>query len=210
MKTQVGDMGSAQATPSEERTSQIIARVARENQGENITIARLMNALSDRSFGVIIVLFALPNAIIPIAWVLGTPILLLAAQIVMGRQQPWLPQFMSRQEISADTFNKIAEYVVRYLGKIENWLKPRWGWLTTDAAERVIGLWLVFLTLVLLVPVPFGNALPSFAIAIIAAGLIEKDGAAIVVGSLIGVAGTFYVVALLGGLLAAFRAIFGL
>lgn len=210
MKTQVGDMGSAQATPSEERTSQIIARVARENQGESITIARLMNALSDRSFGVIIVLFALPNAIIPIAWVLGTPILLLAAQIVMGRQQPWLPQFMSRQEISADTFNKIAEYVVRYLGKIENWLKPRWGWLTTDAAERFIGLWLVFLTLVLLVPVPFGNALPSFAIAIIAAGLIEKDGAAIVVGSLIGVAGTFYVVALLGGLLAAFRAIFGL
>jgi hypothetical protein len=117
---------------------------------------------------------------------------------------------MSRQKISSETFNKIADYVVRYLSMMERWLKPRWAWLTSDLMERVIGVWLVFLTLVLLVPVPFGNALPSFAIAIVAAGLIEKDGAAIVVGSLIGIAGTFYVVILLGGLLAAFRAIVGM
>ena len=208
MDQQAGTMGSRRAVP--ERTSEIVARIAQENNGDSISVGRLMEALSDRSFGVIIILFALPNAIIPIAWVLGTPILLFAVQLMMGRQKPWLPDFMSRQEISRDTFTKIAAYVVRYLSIMEQWLKPRWNWLTSDAAERFIGLWLTFLVLVLLVPVPFGNALPAFGISIIAAGLIEKDGAAILVGSLIGLTGTLYVVALLGGILTAFRAIFGL
>jgi hypothetical protein len=208
MDYRVGEMRSAKFVP--ERTSEIVARVARENQAETISVGQLVEALHDRSFGAIIILFALPNAIVPIAWVLGLPILLLAVQLVMGRQRPWLPEFMNRQTIGRETFDKISEYVVRYLNIMEKWLKPRWNWLTTDTAERIIGLWMAFLVLVLLVPVPFGNALPAFGISIIAAGLIEKDGAAIVVGSLIGLAGTFYVVALLGGILAAGRAIFGI
>jgi hypothetical protein len=207
MDYKVGTMASSRMVP--DRTSEIIARVARENEGASVTVGRLMDALHDRSFGVIIILFALPNAIVPVAWVLGTPILLLSVQLMMGRQKPWLPQFMLRQEIGRETFAKISAYVVKYLSIMEQWLKPRWNFLTTDAAERIIGAWMTFLVLVLLVPVPFGNALPAFGISIIAAGLIEKDGAAIVVGSLIGLAGTLYVVALLGGIWTAFKAIFG-
>lgn len=196
--------------PLPERTSELLARVARENQTETISVGTLVDALKDRSFGVIIILFALPNAILPITWILGTPILLFAVQMIMGRQEPWLPAFVERREFGRDTFNKIINYVVRYLSIIESWLKPRWTFLTTDSMERVIGVVIAFLTLVLLVPVPFGNALPAFGIAIMAAGLIQKDGLAIVVGALIGLAGTFYVVALIGGLLAAAKSIFGL
>jgi hypothetical protein len=207
MDYQVGAMGSSRVLP--ERTSDIVARVARENQANSVTVGELLEALKDRSFGVIIILFALPNAIVPISWVLGTPILFFAVQMVLGWQKPWLPAFMRRQQISGETFAKIANYVVRYLSTLEKWLKPRLGWLTTDIAERFIGLYMVFLTIILLVPIPFGNALPAFGISIIAAGLIEKDGAAIIVGSLIGLAGTLYIVLLLGGIWTAFKAIFG-
>ncbi len=207
MDYQLGERGSAWVEP--ERTSGIIARLARETQADSISVGQILEALKDRGFGVIIILFALPNAIIPLAWVLGAPILLFAGQLILGQSKPWLPEIMRRQEIPRQTFTKIAGYVVRYLSMMERWLKPRWGGLTSGPMERVIGLWLVFLTLVLLVPVPFGNALPAFAISIVAAGLIEKDGIAIVVGSLAGLAGTFYVAALLGGIIAAFRAIFG-
>jgi hypothetical protein len=208
MDYRVGEQGSMRIAP--ERTSDIIARLAREGQGDKISVGQLLEALKDRGFGVLIILFALPNAIIPLAWVLGAPILIFAVQLVLGQPKPWLPQIMSRQTVTRETFTKLSNYVVRYLSTMERWLKPRFSWLTSKGMERVIGLWLVFLTLVLLVPVPFGNALPAFAITIVAAGLIEKDGGAIIVGSLIGLAGTFYVVALLGGLIAAFRAIFGL
>jgi hypothetical protein len=207
MDSSISHPGINGAAP--ERASEILARLS-HTDAESVDVGTLLEALKDRSFGIILILFALPNAILPVAWVLGTPILLFAIQMTMGRQQPWLPEIMKRPKLSRETFARLMAYVARYLGIIESLLKPRWHWLTTDRVERVIGAYLIFLTLVLLVPVPFGNALPSFGIAIIAAGLLEKDGAAILVGSFIGLMGTVYVVALIGGLLAAFKAIFGL
>jgi hypothetical protein len=195
--------------PVHERASEILARLA-QTKLESVDVGTLLEALKDRSFGIILILFALPNAILPVAWVLGTPILLFSIQMMLGWQQPWLPAFMKRPKLSRETFVKVMDYVSRYLAIIESWLKPRWNWLTTNRMERVIGAYLTFLTLVLLVPVPFGNALPSFGIAIIAAGLLEKDGVAIVVGAIIGLAGTVYILAVIGGVLAAFKAIFGI
>lgn len=192
-----------------ERISDILIRLAAQGDREHITVGEIVDALSDRSFGIIIILFALPNTILPIAWVLGTPILIFSIQMALGRQKPWLPDFMRRQQLDRETFSKAINYVVKYLIKIETYLKPRLGFLTTDATERFIGVWLTILTIILLVPVPFGNALPSFGIAIIAAGLLEKDGAAILVGSLIGLAGAVYVFAVVGGVYATAKAIFG-
>lgn len=192
-----------------EPTSAIIARLGGEDDGGKVEIGTIVDTLYDRSFGVIIILFALPNTIFPIAWVLGLPILLFTVQMAMGRQRPWLPQRMRRQGLDRETFKKIIAYVVKYLSKIEVWLKPRWNFLTTDPVERVLGVFLTLLTLILMVPVPFGNALPSFGIAVVAAGLLQKDGVAIAIGSLIGIAGTVYVLAVIGGIWAAARALLG-
>ncbi len=197
----------ARAAP--ERTSAILARLAADTQHESISIGTIVDALYDRSFGVIIVLFALPNTIFPVAWVLGTPILLFTIQMVMGRQEPWLPEFMRRQTLTQATFSKITNYVVRYLSKIEAWLKPRWNFLTTDTMERLIGAYMTIVTIILLAPVPFGNALPSFGLAIMAAGLLEKDGLAIFVGAIVGLLGTIWVIALVGGIVAGAEVIFG-
>jgi hypothetical protein len=203
------DEMNAQGVP--ERTSAILARLIADRQHDSITIGEIVDALYDRSWGVVIILFALPNSILPIAWVLGSPILLFTVQMIMGRQELWLPEFMRRQRLSQETFARIMDYVVRYLGKIEAWLRPRWNFLTTDPMERVIGAYMTFITIILLVPVvPFGNALPAFGLAIMAAGLLEKDGLAILVGALIGLVGSIYVIAFLGGILAVGKALFGL
>lgn len=208
MDTPTADAETASATP--ERTSKILARLAAESERGNVTIGAIVDALYDRSFGVVIILFALPNTIFPVAWVFGTPILLFTIQMAVGRQEPWLPQFMRRQSIKQETFSKIVGYVVYYLEKIEAWLKPRWNFLTTDAMEKVIGVYMTLLTIVLLVPVPFGNALPSFGLGIIAVGLLEKDGLAILVGSIFGLFGAVYVIAIVGGLWAAAKALLGI
>ncbi len=207
MDTLNPDREAVPAVP--ERTSKILSRLAEKGEEERIDIGTIVDALYDRSFGVIIVLFALPNAVFPIAWVLGTPILLFTVQMAMGRQEPWLPDFMRRQSLKQETFAKIIDYVVYYLEKIERWLKPRWNFLTTNTMERLIGFYMTVLTLILLAPVPFGNALPSFGIGIIAAGLLEKDGKAIVVGSFIGLLGAIYVLAWVIGLWIAGNTILG-
>lgn len=194
-----------------ERTSVMLARFAQEMQGQDVRIGALLDALKDRGFGIVIVLFALPSAVLPIAWILGTPIMFFAAQLILGLNEPWLPEFLRRPLIGRDMFAKLMGYAVKYLGHIEEWLKPRWMWITHPIMERVIGAYMVFITVVLLVPiVPLGNALPSFGIGIMAAGLLEKDGVAILFGALVGLIGAIYVLAVLGGAWAAFRAIFGM
>lgn len=201
------DLGTEPPRP--ERTSTILARLATKNDQKTIDVGTIVDALYDRSF-VIIILFALPNAFLPVAWVLGLPILLFTVQMAIGRQEPWLPFVMRRQSFNQETFAKIINYVVHYLKRIESWLKPRWNFLTTNPMERLIGIYMTFLTIILLAPVPWGNALPSFGLAIIAAGLLEKDGVAIMVGSIVGALGTVYVFAVIGGIWAAIRAIFGI
>ncbi len=193
-----------------ERTSEILARLAEENNNPGVTIGALLDALKDRGFGIVLILFSFPNAVLPIAWILGTPILFFAVQLVLGLGEPWLPEALRRPSVSHETFDRLMAYVIKYLRIAEQWLKPRWTWLTGRSMERFIGVYMVFLTLMLLVPiVPFGNALPAFGIGVIAAGLLEKDGLAIVIGSLVGAVGAVYVLAVIGGAFAAIKAIFG-
>jgi hypothetical protein len=170
-----------------ERTSEILARLVQRTDVGNTNVGTLLDGMKDRGFGLIIFLFSLPNAVLPIAWILGTPVLIFSIQLVLGYTEPWLPGSMRRASVSRDTFAKLISFAVRYLQKMETLLQPRWTWLTGRFMERVLGLYMVFLTLVLLVPiVPFGNALPAFGLGIIAVGIMERDGIAIIIGSLIG------------------------
>jgi hypothetical protein len=196
--------------PLPERTSEILERLAQENNHSGTTIGALLDALKDRGFGAVIILFSFPSAVLPIAWILGTPILFFATQLAIGLEEPWLPEALRRPGLGRETFNRLMAYAVKYLRIVERGLKPRWTWLTGRTMERIIGVYMVFLTLILLVPiVPFGNALPAFGVGIIAVGLLEKDGLAIIIGSLIGAVGAVYVLAFIGGAFAAIKAIFG-
>lgn len=192
-----------------ERTSEILARLAVENSGQNVEVGEMLDALRERGFGILIFLFALPNAILPIAWVLGTPVLIFALQLAIGLSEPWLPERMRKASIKTDTFTKLMAYAIKYLRILESWLKPRQAWLTCRLMERVIGVYIVFVTIILLIPVPFGNALPSFGIGIMAAGLLERDGVALIVGALIGALGSLWVLLLVTGAWAAIKATLG-
>lgn len=199
------------STGEPERTSDILARLANNADVEHMDIGRLLDGLKDRGFGIIIFLFALPNAVLPIAWILGTPVLFFAFQLVLGYTEPWLPAKMRNARLGQETFTRLTGYAVKYLRILEGLLQPRLMWLTGHFMERILGVYMVFLTLVLLVPiVPFGNALPAFGIGIMAVGIMERDGIAIILGSLIGAVGATYVFLVLGGAYTAFKAIIGL
>ncbi len=198
-------------TMTVERTSTVLARLIRENTGETVEVRTIVEGLKDRSFGVLMILFAVPNAVITgISWILGAPIVLLALQFTFGRQTPWLPEFMLKQTLKQELFQSITIRVMHFLTKVERWLQPRWLWLSTRTAERILGLYLAFVAIILMAPIPFGNALPAFGIAFISAGLIEKDGIAIAIGMVLGFAGSIYIISVVGGLIYAGLKLLGL
>jgi hypothetical protein len=187
-----------------ERTSSVITRLGREASGDDITIAEVMDALKDRSFGAMLILLAMPNAVAPgVVFVVGGPILLMGLQLALGYRRPWLPDFMLKRRLRGTTFKTLAFHAGRSLAWVEQWLRPRAAWLASRSAEKFLGVYIAGLAALLFTPLPLGSTPPAIAISLIAVGLAEKDGAAVALGLGVGLAGLLYAGAFVGGLAAA-------
>lgn len=178
----------------EARTSAVIRDLAARYDGQDAPVGAILDALKDRGFGALIILFALPNAVIPgLSLILGAPVLLFALQLAAGRREVWLPASMLRKTIPARLFRRIAARVESFALWVEKRSKPRWIWLFSGAFERVLGLYIAIVAAFLMTPVPLGNALPAIGISFMAAGLIERDGKAAAIGMLLGLLGALYI-----------------
>lgn len=170
--------------PVRKRLSQILDDIGADTSRSRISISDLMGAMSGRATGALLLIFALPN-ILPAppgtSGILGLPLVYLAAQMMLGRV-PWLPAFISNRSMSREDFVATISRATPILARAERLLKPRLSFLVRNRAERVIGAVCLLLALVLILPIPFGNMLPAFAIALIALGVVERDGLWVLLG----------------------------
>lgn len=160
---------------------------------ERISLEDLIEGFGNRAFGALLFIFAVPVALpiaIPgISAVLGAPLLFLSWQLMRGREQPWLPQVMRSRSFLRVDFARMLRRVLPSIRRVERLVGPRLIWMTNRRGEQVIGLLAFILALILFLPIPFGNTVPALAIAIFALAVLERDGLAAIVGTLVGVAG---------------------
>lgn len=170
------------------RTSKLLRELLEQHQGDQICLSDLLRQMNDRAFGFLLLICALPE-ILPLppvgfSAIVGIPLMLVSAQLALGRDRPWLPDWIANRPFSRAQVEKQAQRIFRQLEKLEHLLKPRWPFFTQPIVERLIGLLVLVLALVIALPIPFGNFLPAIAIITISLGMIEKDGRAIAVGCL--------------------------
>jgi hypothetical protein len=174
------------------RTSEILLDFARCAHPERIRLSDLDGVLRERSFGFLMLLFALPNAVphgLPgISTLTGIPLALVAFQMLIGLPKAYLPRWLGERSLDRSDFRRLVERSAPFLRKVERVLKPRWLALTGVAGERLLGAFCLVLAITLALPIPFGNLLPAIAVVLIALGLIEKDGAVVSLGLAVGVA----------------------
>ena len=170
-----------------------LRRLADGHNAPRFAIADLLAALGDHSFGLLVLALALPNAVpgpmIPgfsLPFALG--IAALGLQLAAGMHTPWLPRRVTRLSLEHQRFRRLIDRAEPLLLRVERWLRPRPSPLTDRAGERLVGLALVALSTVLALPVPFGNSPVAFSIMIIALGLLEGDGVALMLGVIAGLA----------------------
>jgi len=170
--------------PPRKKLSDLLAEIAADTSREVISIGGLMRLLEGRARAALILIFAFPNALPAIpgtSSILGLPLLYLTFQMMLGRL-PWLPRIIADRGLPRDKFALLIERLVPYLSRTERLLRPRWRWLTSPGAERLLGIVCFLLAVVLTLPVPLGNMLPAFAICLIALGLLERDGLWVILG----------------------------
>ena len=141
---------------------------------------------------------------------LGLPLVLLAAQLSYGRHKPWFPDWLTEHSFPREGFTIVVLRALPYLERTERLLKPRLPLFLSWTGERLIGVALLVLAIVLTLPIPFGNWLPACAIAIIGLAIVEKDGLAVLVGLAVGVASLIVAGAVVLGLIKAFLLVVGL
>ncbi|WP_421873165.1 exopolysaccharide biosynthesis protein [Pararhizobium sp.] len=161
------------------------------NAGSKITLRELAVAMEDRSFGAFLVVFALPN-LIPLppgaTFILGLPLIFVAWQMFASRRSRiWLPTHMGDYAFDNATFFVFVNRISPWLQRAETLVRPRGWFLGSRLAERLIGLLALVLAVVIFLPIPFGNWLPAFALAVIGFAHMERDGLGLVAGALIGI-----------------------
>ena len=171
----------------------------RTRAGERaVTLREVLYVLGGRGYLLLVLLLALPFITpIPLPGLstpFGLAIALIALRLSLG-QRPLLPKALQRRELPAGFISKlfsVAEKVLRFL---EKFLRPRLTFLTDT--PRLVQLHAVLMllaavALLLPLPIPFTNSFPAWAILLLAAGLLERDGGFILAGYLVFVAGVFY------------------
>jgi hypothetical protein len=201
---------AADQTPHVHSTSDLLIGAVR-GEGERIAIGQILDALDTRAFGFAILLFSIPSCVpMPpgVPTVVGIVLLMISIQMVMGRQELWLPRFLTSKSFSRPALISGLEKFKPWLEKVERLARPRMLWMTGAIGTWLVGAMVLLMAIILILPLPpGGNFPPAITCAILAIGLIERDGLMVLIGWLVAVFALYFVYKLTDVFLASLPAI---
>lgn len=150
-------------------------------RGEKVTLGEFFALAEERIFGFLFVILALPSALpIPAPGYsipFGVAMLFLAAQLVIGRDRPWLPEKMLNGSMKLETVQSFVKKGAPWIEKLEKITKPRQSFICNRFPGRIIlGIAIALMSISMMIPIPGTNTLPAIGIFITAFGLLEEDG----------------------------------
>lgn len=152
-----------------------------ESRAEKVTLSEILTLAGDSIFGFLFVILALPSALpvpapgysIPF----GIGMFILAAQLIVGRELPWLPSKIMNGSMSIEKVQSFLKKGLPWLQKIEALTKPRLSYVCSSVAGRIlIGLAIAFMSVLMMIPIPGTNTVPAIGIFVAGLGLVEDDG----------------------------------
>lgn len=191
----------------------MLRSVAAGDPEDLVSVRSLFQAFGERSFGFLLLIFSLPNCVPAppgLGSIIGLPVLMIAAQMVLGWPTPWLPRRVLDKKVRRETLQKVLNLAEPKLRRVERLCRPRGSLVRTRTAERLIGLYIMLLSLCVLLPFPLTNMIPAMATVVLSVALIEKDSVILGLGIAIGLAGLAVTVSVLAALGGAIWAMFGL
>lgn len=171
------------------RLSEVLSALAQDSAGP-VSVAAIRDALGDRSFAALLVVFSAIN-LLPLppgtTLILGLPLILVSAQMVVGKEAAWLPRFLLEKSLSQEQFRRLSATLLPRLTRVERLIRPRYWPFYPNHADRIIGCMALVMGVVVTLPIPFGNWFPAFSTMLLGLALSERDGVILGVAAVIGV-----------------------
>lgn len=183
-----------------------------EVKQDSITVGDMRDMFSGSSYWLLMFIFALP-LLIPLptpglSAVVSVPLVLVAAQLVLGRKSPWLPSRIAKKKLQKESLKKSIKKVEPYLKKIEVVVRQRAIFLTKPPIDRIIALICTALSVLMMLPLPFSNAFPALAICVLSLAMVMKDGVFVIIGIVMGAASAGLVWAISEGVVSGVEELF--
>jgi hypothetical protein len=164
-------------------TTELLHEVIDAQQDEHIALDAVLVPLRARAFGILLLVFAIPNFIpapIGIGGVMGVLVFLLGFQMLVGLEHPLVPARLRHQTMQRARAKRFLARSARITRWLERWCKPRLEQLTRRPWSMFSGLALVIFGILLALPIPFTNYPFGAILLTFAFALLERDGVLLV------------------------------
>ena len=175
------------------------------------SIGGLLDHFGQQAFAIGFVLLLAPSALpIPtggVTHVFDVIAVLLAVQLVLGREEPWLPRKLKDRELKSLQNEKVQSKLVGTIAKVEKLARPRFPRTLHSPPGRILfGILVVVFTAAAFVAPPFSglDTLPGLGVVVISLGVLFGDAIVFGVGVAIGAGGIGVMIALAGAMKAGF------
>jgi hypothetical protein len=172
------------------RLSECLAQIVAGDGPERLTFTQLAAQLHSRAWGGLLLIFAAIN-VLPLppgtSVFFAIPLLIVSAQMVLGRSSPWFPGRIDRRGVTRQLLKRLIDKIDWLERRVERIFKPRLPGLTGRTAARVIGAACFLLAIVAAIPIPLFHVAPAVAICLFGLALIYSDGALVIVAAIAGV-----------------------
>ncbi len=148
------------------------------------TLAELLAAFGSRAHGGAILLLGLPDALpwpVPsVSTILGIPLVIVSAHLALHGEGGRLPRGIAERQVPQRLVAAMARRLPPVLAWVEHLTRPRWR--RVAGREHLLGWVCLYLSLLLVAPLPFFNMPPSLCLVLLAWGMIQRDGIFVAAG----------------------------
>ena len=166
---------------------QSILEDLKAQRGETVSAGKIVACISEEGFPVTLLTMALVVMALPVPSVppfnffYSLPFIYLGWPMMRGREKPSIPSWLAERRVKSRNVKSAADRIQKLTSYIEEKAKPSWqGIAHYRHIGRLVGTAVLFLTFSIALPVPGTAFVPAFLIALMALGLIHKDGKLIV------------------------------
>ena len=158
------------------RTSDVLLSLIHSSNQPNVTLRRLTERLGDRTFGMLLVLVAIFSVIPFVSLIAGLLVTILGLQMAVGLPSAWLPKSILDWQLPSDRVRTALLAFESKVLTIERYVRPRWLFTEAPIVDRINGLIITILGMVITLPIPFTNIGPALVVILLGLGLMERDG----------------------------------
>jgi hypothetical protein len=183
-----------QDAPNREKLSDELERWL--NSDADKTLSGLIELFQEKSFAILFVLLlgvsALPLPTGGVTHVFEIVAVLLALQLVIGRDEIWLPQRWRNLQVAGGKQQRLINALIKRIRWLERFSRPRLRFLFGHRLTNVVfGVIVIAGSVAAFLAPPFSglDTLPSLGVVLVSLGVLLEDFVVVVVALVVGAAG---------------------